>query len=112
MRHLSGVVVLTLFGAVLFASSPATAQQDASDGARKVVDRVVPAYPSLARQFNVKGSVKLEAVVASDGSVKSISVKGGHPLLVDAAETAIRKWKYAPAKADTTETIEVHFDSQ
>ena len=112
MRRLSGVAFFTLFGAVLFAFLPAIAQQDSADGARKLVNRVVPVYPSLARQINVKGSVRLEAVVASDGTVKSISVKGGHPLLVDAAETAIRKWKYAPAKADSTETIEVHFDSQ
>lgn len=72
----------------------------------------MPVYPSMARQFNVKGSVKLSAVVSGDGTVKSLSVKGGHPLLVEAAENAIRKWKYAPSSHETTESIEVNFNSQ
>jgi TonB family protein len=79
---------------------------------RPVLKRVMPEYPVLARQINVKGNVKLEADVAADGTVRTFTVKGGHPILVDAAETAIRKWKYAPAPRESTELIEIHFDPQ
>ena len=93
MRPLSVVTVFSVFAAVLAACAPALAQGDSSEGSRKILLSVKPEYSALARQISVTGSVKLEAVVASDGTVKSISVKGGHPVLVEAAETAIRKWK-------------------
>ncbi len=112
-RRGTTLALVPLLGIVLFGVPPARAQaQDAGESSRKVVNRVMPVYPDMARQFNVRGSVKLSAVVAGDGTVKSLSVKGGHPLLVDAAETAIRKWKYAPASHETTESIEVNFNPQ
>jgi TonB family protein len=95
-----------------FVGSALAQEQDTNESSRKIVDRVMPVYPDVARQFNVKGSVKLSAVVARAGTVKSLSVKGGHPLLVEAAETAIRRWKYAPASHETTESIEVNFNSK
>jgi TonB family protein len=95
---------------LIYVRSTSAQEQDINESSRKIVSRVMPVYPDMARQFNVKGSVKLSAVVTSDGTVKSLSVKGGHPLLVDAAETAIRRWKYAPASHETTELIEVNFN--
>ncbi len=111
MRCHLAVAVLFLSGVVLLSARPSVAQDDSgsSEGSRKLVTRVVPAYPALAKQFNVRGNVKLEAIVASDGTVKSVSAKGGHPLLVDAAQQAVKQWKYAPGH-ETTETIEVHFN--
>jgi hypothetical protein len=44
--------------------------------------------------------------------VKSVEVKGGHPVLVRAAQDAIYKWKWAPASHETREAIEVKFDPQ
>ena len=76
------------------------------------MNRVVPAYPSLARTLKLKGVVKVEALVASDGTVRSLEVKGGNPVLVQAAESGVRKWKWEPASKDTKEPIEVKFDPQ
>lgn len=98
--------------AIAFVAVPARAQSELAAIMRPVVKRVMPAYPVLARQINVRGSVRLEAAVAADGTVKTFTVKGGHPILVDAAEVAIRKWKYAPAAHESTELIEIHFDPQ
>jgi outer membrane biosynthesis protein TonB len=42
--------------------------------------------------------------------VKSVEVKGGHPLLAPAAQEAIRNWKFEPAPHETRETIEVKFN--
>ena len=54
------------------------AQQSAS---RKLVTRTAPVYPELARSMVLQGTVKVEVVVAPDGSMKSVAVKGGHPVL-------------------------------
>lgn len=60
--------------------------------------------------MNVSGMVKLEATVGSNGLVKNIEIKGGHPLLVQAAETAVRKWKWEPTAHATNEVVEFRFD--
>jgi hypothetical protein len=48
--------------------------------------------------------VKVEAVVAPDGSAKTVEIKGGHPLLAQAAHDAVQKWKWVPAPKQTHET--------
>ena len=83
--------------------------QESSDGPRKVVTRVVPTYPGLARNMNIRGSVKVEALVAPNGLVKSVQVKGGHPLLAQAALDAVRQWKWEPVAHETHESIEIKF---
>lgn len=83
--------------------------QEVSEGSRKVLNRVTPQYPSVARPMNIQGSVKVEAAVAPNGTVKSLQIKGGHPLLVQAAQNAIRQWKWEPASRETTESIEIKF---
>src|SRR5437870_315834 len=76
---------------------------------RKVVNKVKPAYPVLARQMNVTGTVKLEVVIAANGSIKSVKPIGGHPLLIQSASDALRKWRYAPG-AETTTIVEFQFN--
>ena len=44
-----------------------------------------PAYPPLARQTRVTGDVELIVGVRQDGSVESVVVVSGHPLLKQAA---------------------------
>jgi TonB family protein len=60
--------------------------------------------------MHLQGQVKVEAVVAPNGTVKSVEVKGGHPMLAEAATTAVRKWKWAPAAHETHEPVVVKFD--
>jgi TonB family protein len=77
--------------------------------ARKVLERPQPAYPTFARNMSLSGTVKLKAVVTPEGQVKQIEVVGGHPLLVDAAVDAVKRWKYAPSKMETPIELEFHF---
>jgi len=86
------------------------AQQDQSALSRKVVSKVVPQYPSLAHTMNLGGTVKVEALVASNGTVKSVEIKGGHPVLAQAAAGAVSKWKWEPASHETREPVEVKFN--
>jgi TonB family protein len=80
--------------------------------ARKILNQVTPQYPQIARNMNLKGSVRAEAVVEPNGIVKTVEVKGGHPLLVRAAQSAIYKWRWAPAAHETREPIEVKFNPE
>jgi TonB family protein len=100
---------LLMFGLFVYPSS-LLAQQEQAEPTRKVVSRVLPNYPQMARTMNIKGSVKAEALVRPNGMVKSIDVKGGHPVLVRAAQEAIYRWRWEPSAHETREPIEVRFD--
>jgi TonB family protein len=83
----------------------------ADGGSRKLKSKVAPQYPELARKMHVSGSVRLEVLVASNGQVKSVKPLGGHPLLIDAAESAVKQWRYE-AGPEATEVVEFKFDDQ
>jgi protein TonB len=55
-----------------------------------------PSYPQLAKAARVQGTIKLQAVIAIDGSIKNLRVISGPPLLVNAALDAVRRWQYKP----------------
>jgi TonB family protein len=109
MKRLTAALSLTLLSALVLV--PKTfSQQEPNESNRKIVTRVVPQYPDMARTMNLSGSVKAEAIVEPNGVVKSVDVKGGHPVLVRAAQEAIYKWKWAPATHETREPVEVKFN--
>lgn len=64
--------------------------------AAKIMNRVSPVYPALARQTRISGTVRLHAIIAKDGTVQQLEVMSGHPLLVQAALDAVRQWRYQP----------------
>jgi TonB family protein len=79
------------------------------EGKRKVKTRVSPVYPDLAKRMNVTGKVKIEVVVAADGHVKSTRVVGGHPLLVQSCQDAVKEWKFTPGE-ESTQIVEFDFN--
>ena len=79
---------------------------------RKVVSRVAPVYPELAKKMHIRGIVKLEAIVRPNGTVRSTRALGGNPVLVEAAIDAVGKWKFDPAQGETTEVVQLTFESQ
>ncbi|HXJ88687.1 MAG TPA: energy transducer TonB [Candidatus Binatia bacterium] len=82
--------------------------QSSPEGGRRIVLRVAPQYPAAAKRMRLGGVVKVIALVGSDGKVKRVEPVGGSPLLVQAAETAIAQWKYAPGP-ESEENVELHF---
>jgi protein TonB len=62
----------------------------------KLIRRVEPVYPELAKRARVQGRVVLVVTVDEEGSVSDIRVSSGHPLLDEAALTAVRQWRYSP----------------
>lgn len=97
-------IVLT-FGWVGVAQDSPAASNEAG---RKIIRKIDPRYPDLARKMNLHGTVKVVAVVATDGNVRKVETLGGSPLLVEAAQSAISQWKFSPG-AESREVVELHF---
>ena len=108
MRMRYGLILLffvvTLFGP----AGTAQGQQSATEAVRRIVRQTAPTYPELAKKMNLGGTVKVVAVVAADGNVKSVEPVGGSPVLIKAAQDAVAKWKYAPG-GESRESVELHF---
>ncbi len=86
------------------------AQTGTTDEAkRKVKTKVSPPYPELAKRMSVSGKVKIEVVIAPEGQVKSTRVVGGHPLLVQTCQDAVKEWKFTPRAEETTQVVEFEF---
>ncbi|MGH9498674.1 MAG: energy transducer TonB [Terriglobales bacterium] len=76
---------------------------------RKVKSKVPASYPELARRMSIRGTVKMIVVVSPEGNLKDARVLGGNPILVNAALDAVKKWKFEPARDESTGTVEFNF---
>ena len=117
MRSTASVLLGLTLGAVIFVGSFARAQQASVQSAsvqstelsRKVVSRMAPQYPDLARRMLISGTVKIEATVSPNGRVKSTKVIGGSPVLMKAALDALQSWKWESTPSESKELIELTF---
>jgi TonB family protein len=62
----------------------------------RLIRKVEPIYPELAKRARVMGRVVLKITVDEAGNVSDIRVSSGHPLLNEAAVNAVSQWKYSP----------------
>lgn len=97
---------LALPAAVLLAC---VAPAFASDTHRTLLVQTKPVYPEIARQMRIHGILVLEETVLPDGHVGDVKVQSGHPMLLQAANDAVRRWRYSPAPETTTLTIQIDF---
>ena len=86
-------------------------QEGQGEIVRRAKSKVEPVYPALARKMNLSGTVKVEVVVAANGSVKDAKVVGGHPVLANAALEAVRKWRFEPASIETSGIVDFKFEA-
>jgi protein TonB len=61
-----------------------------------LIRRVEPTYPPLARSARVQGEVVLSAIISTNGEIENLQLVSGHPMLVPAALTAVKQWRYKP----------------
>jgi len=113
MRRYTALLVLAIGCTISTLGVGAQAQQQTEQGQaeskRKLISRADPEYPEVAKTMRIEGSVKMEVVIAPNGSAKSVEVKGGHPMLVQAAVDAVHKWKWAPGPHESKEIVEIKF---
>jgi TonB family protein len=77
---------------------------------RKLITRVEPEYPEVVHKNHIGGIVRLEVTIAANGSVERVKTLGGNPVLVEPAETAVRKWVYAAGHSRTTTEVVIPFN--
>jgi TonB family protein len=109
MKTLSLAVSVLLAVSFSGVAQRACAQNEDAPGARKVISRVQPQYPQIARSMNLSGAVKLEVTVNANGTVKSVQTLGGNPVLAQSAEMAVRGWKWERTDHESTEHVLVEF---
>jgi periplasmic protein TonB len=62
----------------------------------KLIRKVIPEYPPLARAARISGVVHLIGTIAKDGTIRNLQLVGGHPMLARAALEAVEQWVYEP----------------
>jgi TonB family protein len=72
------------------------------------------AYPLLAQQMKVQGSVLLQVLIAADGAIRDLRVLSGPAILASAARDAVSQWRFKPYlqnghPVDTSANITVNF---
>jgi len=80
-------------------------------------NQIEPVYPMIARRARVQGRVTLRAVISAQGTIESLQVIDGHPMLVSAALDAVKQWHYKPymlsgqpVEVETTVFVNFHID--
>jgi protein TonB len=69
-----------------------------SDGVLEgyLLHRVEPIYPHIAVLTGTGGQVRLHAIISKEGTIESLTLISGHPLLARAAMEAVEQWRYRP----------------
>ena len=103
--YLAGIL-LALFGSCFLQASAA------QEATRKVVAKTAPTYPELAKRMHVTGKVKLEVVIAANGTVKSARLVGGSPVFENSAVAAVKQWRFEAAQTETKAVVVLEFADQ
>jgi TonB family protein len=106
------VAVPIVVAIILLIQMQAQSTSASLSSGRAITSRVAPAYPELAKKMHIHGTVKVEAGVRPNGTVKSTRIVGGNPVLIEAASDAVKQWKFAPGPAETTEVVQLTFEVQ
>jgi periplasmic protein TonB len=75
---------------------------------------MIPPITPLAKQARIQGTVRFTAVIGKDGTIQNLQLVNGHPLLVQAAQDAVKQWLYKPTllngePVEVITTIDVNF---
>ena len=62
----------------------------------KLISKVLPAYPTEAKRNHIWGDVVLDVTLNDDGTVNTVDLIDGKPLLAEAATAAVKQWRYHP----------------
>jgi len=79
-----------------------------------ILNKVTPVYPPDAKAARIQGVVRMNVIIAADGTMKDIQLESGHPMLVNSAMDAVRQWVYRPTllngvPVEVKTTIDVNY---
>jgi TonB family protein len=92
---LGALILACLLAAGFGPSSPAAPPP--AGPRRAVVSRTPPVYPELALRMRIGGEVVVRAIILPDGTVSETHIESGHALLRQAAEDAVKHWRFVTA---------------
>src|SRR5437660_376397 len=79
--------------------------------------KVNPVYPQMAKIVQVTGNVVLQVFIGKHGAIQNLRALNGHPILIQSAMDAVKKWKYKPfllngepVEVETTVIVRFHMD--
>ncbi len=101
-------VVKTIALALLIIATVVPLAGAASETSRKIKSQVQPVVPEIAKHMSLRGTVRLEIEIGADGVVRNTRALGGHPVLIQSAEEAVKKWRYEPGPPTKT-VVEFNF---
>jgi TonB family protein len=83
----------------------------------KAISKPAPVYPAIAKAARASGTVVVNVVVDESGRVSEAVAVSGHPLLQQAAASAVRQWRFTPTllsgqPVKVTGTVTVNFNLQ
>jgi len=95
-------------------ATPSRVRVGSNVQAANLFHKVDPVYSDEARQARIQGTVRLNAIIAKDGTVANLTVISGHPLLIASAVDAVKRWLYNPTllngdRVEVITTIDVNF---
>ena len=82
--------------------------------ASRLILKVDPVYPQLARIAHIEGTVIAEALITASGTIDSLRIISGNPLFFQSVMDAVKQWRYQPTllsgePIDVITTITVNF---
>lgn len=109
MRHAARVLLPLALALASLLVVP-TVRCEIAPAHRAVLVRTSPAYPELARRMHLSADVVVRVDILPDGTVASSHAESGHFLFRQAAEDAVRDWRFAPAPITTITLIHITFN--
>jgi len=95
---------ITVFGALAISAGAALAADEVhvsqAEALKAATSKSEPEYPAIAKQLHLEGSVQVEAHITESGAVESVKPLTGNAVLMNAAMSAMKRWKFAPFTAD------------
>jgi TonB family protein len=76
--------------------SAQTREVSSDDAAGHLKKSVQAVYPQMAQIAHIMGDVTLRFTISKTGGVTDVQSVSGHPILFEAAKTAVKQWRYTP----------------
>jgi TonB family protein len=76
---------------------------------RAVKTRVAPVYPEIAKRMRIAGEVRLEVTIDPEGKVTDVKKVSGNSMLSNAADDAVRKWRFESGSGASTVEVMLNF---
>lgn len=104
MRHPILTTAVTAAILTLAAAANAVAQEavhvSQAEAVKAATTKVQPEYPPMAKQLHLEGSVQVQAHIGENGQVEEVKPLTGNAVLMNAAVSALKRWKFTPFTAD------------